>query len=72
MTKYLLQVTTHGVTHHYIVVPSAAVKLDPERHRPAQLDSYELCWADHLTGSIISAEPDWVISMDQLEEKLSP
>jgi len=71
MTKYLLQTTTGLVTQHYIVVPAASVKIDPDNPRRAKLDNYELCWADHKTGAIISGEPDWVISMDQLEEKLS-
>jgi len=65
---YLMQMTTAtpAETRHYVVRPGACRK--DQRHK---LGEYEPCWIEVGTGAIMSPNHDWVISIAELEERIS-
>ena len=65
-TDYLMQVTVNKVTHHYIVRPGA-IKKDHKQ----KVGDHELCWVEVSTGTIMSPNHDWVISIAELEERVN-
>lgn len=65
MGKFLLCIDdAKGEPRFYIVKPGADCT-DLSR------GTYEPCWVDATTGAIISGDPDWVVSIADIEERLS-
>lgn len=63
---YLMQVTLKDGTKHYIVRPGATI-IGAIR----KLNTFKPCWVEVDTGAILEHEPDWVVSLSELEERLT-
>lgn len=65
MDKFLLCVNdTDGKPQFYIVRPGADCT-------DMSKGTYEPCWVDAKTGAIISGDPNWVVSIADIEERVS-